>query len=152
MRLPGMCRPLLSACIAVTLGTIACTVEVETATEWDGDLRDSAGIVIVENHGEPIWREEERWTLREILRIGAVTGEPAYQFGDISGLGVLSDGRLVVADALAQNLKFFAPDGAHITTVGEPGSGPGEYGNWLHVMVGPGDTVVVWDWTNMRAN
>ncbi len=125
---------------------------MESAAKWDGTVRDSAGIVIVENYGEPLWREEDRWTLKEVLRIGTVTGEPEYQFGNITGLGVLSDGRLVVADAMAQNLSYFSPDGVHLRTVGQPGSGPGDFGGWLHVVVGPGDTLVVYDWTNMRAN
>jgi hypothetical protein len=137
--------PVLVAFLAVG----GCSDSRSTA-RWDGSVRDSASVLIVENHGKPLWREEDRWTLNEVLRIGAVSGEPEYQFGNITGLGVLSDGCLVVADAMAQHLKFFSPEGVHIRTVGEPGSGPGQYGDWLHVMVSPGDTLVVYDWTNMR--
>jgi hypothetical protein len=53
---------------------------------------------------------------------------------------------------MAHSLRLFSSDGVHIRTVGRPGSGPGEFGEWLHVLVGPGDTVVVYDWVNIRVN
>ena len=151
MRASRAPTPAVLFVLVAFVGVSACS-KVESTAKWDGAVRDSAGVIVVENYGEPLWRPEDRWSLREVMRIGTVSGEPEYQFGNISGLGVLSDGRVVVADALAQNLRFYSPDGVHIRTVGEAGSGPGEYGNWIHVMVGPGDTLVVWDWTNMRAN
>ncbi|MCK5482552.1 MAG: hypothetical protein KAJ13_02575, partial [Gemmatimonadetes bacterium] len=120
--------------------------------EWDGTVRDSAGVQIVQNFGTPLWTQENRWTVSEVLRIGTVEGEPEYQFGAVWGLTVLSDGTIVVADAMAHNLRFFSPDGVHLRTVGKSGSGPREFGGMMHLVVGPGDTLVVSDWANMQAH
>jgi len=124
---------------------------MESAAEWDGTVRDSAGVTIVENFGTPLWTEEERWTLVEELRIGVVEGQPEYQFGQLSGFSPLSDGRIVVADAMAQRVRFYSPEGEHLKTVGTSGSGPKDFGEgWLSIIVVPGDTILVRDTRNER--
>jgi hypothetical protein len=121
----------------------------DEAVGWDGSVSDSAGIQIVENFGTPLWREGEAWEFTEILRIGTVEGEPEYEFGRITGMAVLSDRRVVVADAMAHNLRFFSADGVYQQTVGSQGQGPGEFGDgFLGILQGPGDTMVVRDPTN----
>jgi hypothetical protein len=121
--------------------------------EWNGLVQDSAGIDIVLNQGRPVWGEEDPWVLSEVLSIGVADGEPEYMFGRIDDIGVLSDGTIVVADGIAQHLRFFHPDGRWQRTVGQPGEGPGEFG-WrgLAVVVGPGDTLLVVDQHNQRGN
>jgi len=137
--------------LVAILGVSACS-EVESAAEWHGSLRDSAGVVIVDNLGEPYWREEDRWTLTEVLRIGSVSGDPETQFGNISGLVVQSDGTVVLSDRMGQHLKFFGPDGSYLRTVGVAGSGPREFGPGLVVGRATGDTLFVMDWSNMQAH
>jgi hypothetical protein len=136
---------LAAAGAVVVLAVLACRGDVGSATVWDGAVRDSAGIQIVENIGAPMWREDETWELTEVLRIGAVEGAPEYEFGRISGIAVLSDRRIVVADAMAHELRFFSPEGVHELTVGRQGQGPGEFGDGLlYPSVGPGDTLLVY--------
>jgi hypothetical protein len=127
----------------------ACGGETDRTASWDGVARDSAGIEVVENFGTPLWREGESWEFTEVLRIGTVEGEPEYEFGRITGMAVLSDRRVVVADAMAHNLRFFSADGTYQQTVGTQGHGPGEFGDgFLGVLQGPGDTMVVRDPAN----
>lgn len=143
----------ICVCIAVSISAAGCALESKSAARWQGIVRDSAGILLVDNNDVPLWREEDRWTLSEVLRIGTLEGEPEYQFGNISGFAPLSDGRIAITDDMAQNLRFFSPGGVHLRTVGRAGSGPAEFGpNRLSVMVGPGDTLLVMDWGNMRTH
>jgi hypothetical protein len=108
-----MCAPRVStivivSALAAAVGSSACA-EVESAAEWHGSVRDSSGVDIVVNLGAPLWREEDRWTLTEVLRIGSVSGDPQTQFGDITGIAVQSDGTIVVSDRMGQH--WLAPDG-----------------------------------------
>jgi hypothetical protein len=94
----------------------------------------------------PLWTEGPGWEFTEVVRIGALDGPPEYQFGNIAGIQVLSDGRIVIVDAMNYNVRFFAPDGAHLRTVLRKGEGPGELGGGGHALFrGPGDTLLVGD-------
>jgi hypothetical protein len=143
-----------TACgVTCALTVVGCGGETGSATVWDGTVRDSAGIEIVENYGTPAWGEGEGWTFTEVLRIGVVEGAPEYEFGRITGIVVLSDRRIVVADAMAHQLRYFSPEGVYEQTVGRPGQGPGEFGRGrLLPFVGPGDTLVVLDYGNQQAH
>jgi len=138
--------------IAVLAGTVGCSIDSQPDAEWDGVVSDSAGVQIVQNFGAPLWTEENRWTVSEVLKIGTVEGEPEYQFGDISGIGALSDGRIAVSDNIALHIRFFSPEGVYERTVGRQGSGPGEYAGELTVFVSSGDTLLVLDRFAQRAN
>jgi hypothetical protein len=145
---PGA-APLAACGITCAVAVLACGDSSISAAAWDGAVRDSAGIQVVENFGAPLWREGERWEFTEVLRIGAVEGEPEYEFGRITGMAVLSDRRVVIADAMSHNLRFFSADGIYEQTVGTQGQGPGEFGDgFLGILQGPGDTMVVRDPTN----
>jgi hypothetical protein len=135
-------------CAVVVLG---CGESSMSAAVWDGVVRDSAGIEVVENFGTPLWREGERWQFTEILRIGTVEGEPEYEFGRITGMTVLADRRVAVADAMSHNLRFYSADGVYEQTVGTQGQGPGEFGDGpLGLLHGPGDTLLVQDVRNAQ--
>ena len=136
---------------AAALVSVGCA-EMESAAKWDGTVRDSAGMVIVENFGEPLWTDETRWSLTEVLKIGTVSGDPDYMFGSISNFAVLSDGTIVVADQMGQHLKFFTSEGVHLRTVGRAGSGPKEFGRGILVARAFGDTLLVVDGRNMQAH
>jgi len=131
----------------------ACTGGDGAVAGWDGAERDSAGIVVVENYGTPLWGDADLWTFEEVVRIGTADGDPDYQFGSISALAVLSDRRVVVADQLGHHLRFFSADGNYEMTVGKAGEGPGEFGSgFLGLMVARGDTLVVVDGRNAQAH
>lgn len=144
----------LSPTLVLATGMICanCTGRTADAGAWDGVERDSAGIHVVENLGGPTWADGAGWTMSEIVRIGSVGGDSDYVFGAISGLAVLSDGRIVVGDGAARELRFFSPNGVHQRTVGRRGSGPGEYNELSGVLVTPGDTLLVPDRRNLRMN
>jgi hypothetical protein len=119
---------------------------------WDGAVRDSAGVQIVENLGTPLWNEGEGWEFARQLRIGVAEGDSTQMFGEPSAGAVLADGRVVVADALYHNVRFFSPEGSHLYTVGKEGAGPGEFGGTIDLLVGPGDTILAVDTYNRRVN
>ena len=144
----------LSPTLVLATGMICanCTGRAADGGAGDGVERDSAGIHGVENLGGPTWADGAGWTMSEIVRIGSVGGDSDYVFGAISGLAVLSDGRIVVGDGAARELRFFSPNGVHQRTVGRRGSGPGEYNELSGVLVTPGDTLLVPDRRNPRMN
>jgi hypothetical protein len=122
-------------------------------SRWMGTVRDSAGVQIVENTLESIWSVSDQWTLEEELRIGAIEGDPDYQFGAIGLIAVDSHDRMFVMDAMAQHVKVFSSDGRYEQTIGGPGSGPGEIGQAaVALYIGPGDTLIVPDLGNQRIN
>lgn len=120
---------------------------------WMGTVRDSAGVTIVENTLESIWTVSNQWTLEEELRIGAIEGDPDYQFGAIGFIAVDSRNRMFVMDAQAQHVRVFSADGRYEQTIGRPGAGPGELGQAaISLYMGPGDTLLVPDLGNQRIN
>ena len=130
----------------------ACQSSGAAPQGWQGTTRDSAGVTIVENRDSPLWGTGDEWTFTRVTRIGVVDGDPRYQFGGLSGLVVLSDGRIVVADGLSHNLRFFSPDGAYLFEIGSEGSGPREFAGFVELYLGPGDTILAVDRRTRRAS
>lgn len=127
--------------------------------EWTGTITDSAGVTIVSNPGTGAWGREEAWTLEEELRIGAMEGEPDYQFGEVGGIAVDSEGRIYVLDRQAQRIQMYSPEGEYERTIGGPGGGPGELGQMMAsggggggIYMGAGDTLLALDMANQRVN
>jgi hypothetical protein len=79
---------------------------------------------------------EPRWVLEEGLRIGSVDGDGPASFGQIKGLVVDDDERIIVLDAQAQEIRVFGPDGGYLRTLGRRGEGPGELRNANGLMLG----------------
>ena len=121
-------------------------------SRWAGTITDSAGVAIVSNPDVGMWAEADGWTVEEELRIGAVEADREYQFGDIVGITVDSHGRIFILDGQAQHIKVFSPDGEYEQTIGGPGGGPGELQGADFLLMGPGDTLVVYDTPNQRVN
>jgi len=124
-----------------------------TAGEWGGTISDSAGVAMVANDGIGAWSSAETWSFSEALRIGSAAGETEYQFGQIGGIGIASDGRIIVLDQQGQDLRVYGADGTYEATIATAGSGPGELGMGASpVMIGPGDTIAVADMGNQRVS
>jgi hypothetical protein len=128
----------------------ACDAGADDA-RWRGTVVDSAGVVTVENPTDGLWPESAVWTIREELRIGAFSGDPAYQFGRVGSIAVGSDGQLVVVDRQAPSIRVFDAEGTFQHEIGQLGSGPGELQPGVaDAWVGPGDTLLVADVRNRR--
>jgi hypothetical protein len=121
--------------------------------EWAGTITDSAGVKIVSNTDRGIWTAATQWTVEEDLRVGALEGDPNYQFGQIGFITVGSDGRMFVVDGQAQQVRVFSAVGDYELSFGGPGGGPGELGpGALFVLRSAGDTILVPDMANRRIN
>jgi hypothetical protein len=133
----------------------ACGGDADGTAEWTGTVEDSAGVQLVRNSLAPLWGEADAWTLEDVMTIGEAAGDPDYQFGNIApgGIAVTGDGRIFVVDQQAQHLKVFGPDGLYQQTIGQPGSGPGEFGPGVGpILIGRADTLIVPDLGNQRVN
>jgi len=126
------------------LGTalLACSGRVET----DGAVvRDSAGITIVENFA-PAWSEEDRWRLsaQPMVTIGVEEGPEEYQLFRVRSALRLDDGRLVVANAGTNELRFYDPHGQFLFARGGDGAGPGEFRS-MGMMWALADSLFIYD-------
>lgn len=119
--------------------------------EWSGTISDSAGVVVTANPSEGLWDAGTAWTVVEDLRIGTVGGDPDYQFGQVGSIAVSSTGDIFVSDRQAREVRVFSANGTLLHTIGEPGSGPDQFGaGTLEIMVSAGDTLLVPDNGNRR--
>lgn len=90
-------------------------------------VRDSAGVVIVENTA-PLAADSIAFLVDSVpaMEIGG-SGEARTEFGRVAGALRLRDGVIVVADGGNSELRFFDSTGAWQRTVGRKGAGPGEF-------------------------
>jgi len=125
----------------------------EAGGAWEGTVRDSAGVAIVNNTATPLWGENDAWTVTEDLRIGTVAGEPEYQFGMIFSMAITGDGTIYVLDLQASEVRAFDAQGQYLRTIGGPGSGPGELSpQAAFVFDDPSGGLIVPDQGNLRVN
>ncbi len=137
----------LGAVLAAALSLAGCAREEAPAYA----LRDSAGVEIVESV-RPAWGGGEEWRVgaEALLRIGVKDGEAAYQFGRVTGCARLPGGGVVVADGMAQEVRFFTEDGTFQGAVGRPGEGPGEFAGLAGVGVSADGRVWAYDFSLRR--
>jgi hypothetical protein len=85
------------------------------------------------------------WTVESEARlsIGVQSGDERYQFSEIAAAARQSDGDIVVADA--RSVRLYGRDGVLRRTLGSGGSGPGEFQNPGQIVIGSGDSILVWD-------
>lgn len=77
--------------------------------------------------------------------IGGGEAEGPRAFGDIAGLGVLGNGRIVVADARANEIRIFERSGTLVRSVGRSGRGPGEFDRILWSLQAYQDRILATD-------
>ncbi|HET9133545.1 MAG TPA: hypothetical protein VFN90_04525 [Gemmatimonadales bacterium] len=127
-------------CVTLCILLTACADEWGPATSDFATVRDSAGIVIVQNH-------TAEWTLREGWRVSptpileipdsALLGEGRYV---IAGARLASGGIVALTDAGG---RLFGGDGAFQRPFARRGDGPGEFRYARDLIVRPGDSIVV---------
>jgi hypothetical protein len=138
------------AFLHLSLGLLlaACAGEGERATHT---VRDSAGVVIVDNSG-PQWPEGGGWRVADEPRldIGVLEGDPHYQFDRVAGALRLSDGRIVVANAGTGELRFYDAAGRFLSASGRKGGGPGEFEGMAWLRATAGDSLLTYDYQQRR--
>jgi len=130
----------LASCL-LAIPAFACAPEgPSTSTTM---VRDSSGVQIIENSGEP----SANWEIVEPhrLEIGVTMGEAAYQLSGVRSVRRLSHGTIVIADSGSRELRFFDAQGQFLRSVGGRGSGPGEYEMVTSVSRFRGDSLIVLD-------
>lgn len=150
-------RSLLPALLLVVLwlpGSTACGGEAGArATEWAGTMDTLAsGQIVVRNPSDPLWGEDEGWTVTEDLRIGALDDPGPYGFGQIIAIDVDALGRIWVLESQAKEIRVFDADGRHVRTVGRAGGGPGEFNGPAHAEFGRDGRLWVADPQNNRVS
>jgi len=68
-------------------------------------------------------------------------GDPHYEFSRVSGVSLLPDSSVVVADAGPQEIRVYDADGTYLRTFGGAGDGPGEFG-MLSAVETRGDSIL----------
>jgi hypothetical protein len=134
----------LSPAVAIlAIAVTACAQE--DGRVFGTSMRDSAGVQIVDNRGHG--GAATRWVAAAtpMLRLGAPDAPAPEQFLRVAGAIRLGNGTVVVAERSQGELRFFAPDGAHVLTTGGRGDGPAEFRLLDSMVRGPGDSILVSD-------
>jgi hypothetical protein len=143
-----------TAFVLVASAILSCRPDVEGNSRpgWSGEIRDSAGIVLVSNPATGIWTGETRWTAERDLLIGAGLPNGAeYEFGRIAAVDADANGRIYILDNQAARVGVYEPDGRYALSFGRPGRGPGEFSIEAFAVRADADgTVAVRDGINQR--
>jgi len=109
-------------------------------------VKDSAWIEIVESTG-PMWGVGEAWTIDPTpsLDLTLSGSGPKHEFFLVNDVRRLGDGRVVVVDEGADEIRAYSSDGAFLTSVGRNGEGPGEFSRPWSAQPFRADSLVVWD-------
>jgi hypothetical protein len=136
-------KPIRILPILLLLSLAACGGDAGAA---GATVRDSAGIQIVENR-DGQWDEDGGWRLSDepALQIGVADGDTLYQMDRVRAALRLGDGRIVVANAGSQQLRWYDANGRHVASAGREGGGPGEFRGLFTLRRLPGDSVLAYD-------
>ena len=127
----------------------ACDTGSDSGPALRSEVRDSAGVTIVEN-ARPATGSRLDWRVgaAPAVSIGRREGDEAYQLYGVEDATRLSDGRIVVANAGTSELRVFSADGGHLDSWGGVGEGPGEFAQFdpEAVSAWPGDSIAGASW------
>lgn len=124
----------LMALVVLVIGCDSAQGDVALTT-----VRDSAGITIVDNvfpdSAAIAW-----WSIEPapVLDIGGADVDEAYALHQVRDAKRLADGRIVVANGSASDIRFYSGDGVHLLTSGRAGDGPGEFRYPMSLALLPG--------------
>ena len=127
------------------LCVLACQQDGEAPAGPGNEVRDSAGIRIVEN-ARPADGSRLPWRIgpEPAASIGVLEGEEPYMLHWVADATKLPDGRIVVANGGTEEVRMFDGDGQHLTTLGGEGEGPREFMSLVGVGRWPGDSIAAW--------
>ena len=128
----------------------AASCATDAAPRPEANVRDSAGVEIVENSGSlPLNGGGWSIGLEPDLAIGSVEGDTTYQFFGVAGAHRTADGRIAVVNAGSREVRIYDAQGTFVRSLGRPGEGPEEFG--MPVLGGAvDDTLVVVDRAHHR--
>ncbi len=131
--------------VVSSLVALACERAPSSSPSIATQVRDSAGIVIVEN-GEPAADSRLAWLIgpEPVVSIGEVDGAEPYLLSRVQDATMLHDGRIVVVNGGTEELRVFDSDGIHQATWGGQGDGPGEFRDLQSVEPWRGDSIIAW--------
>jgi hypothetical protein len=109
------------------------------------EVRDSAGIRVVETVAEP--PAPVGWEVSDspAVRIGTAAGAAEYEIFRASSGTTLEDGTIVVVNGGTHELRYYDASGRFLRTVGGEGDGPGELRNPLRLLRVHDDSLLVVD-------
>ena len=138
--------PCLAALLALAL--TGCGDSVESSGSAEAQIRDSAGIRVVEYAGTP---SVPTLTLAEAPLYTHGTGPDDYQFASIGNAVLYPDGSAAVFDWGNREIILLSPDGAFRNVLARQGDGPGEISQYgtITLTAGGADTLLVEDDWNM---
>ncbi len=137
---------MLSGMVCTLLGGCDTSASTERDTRASSLVRDSAGVTIVESVA-PIWEPAQVWRLapKPSIDFASLGDQPEYQLFSVAGAVTLSDGTVVVANQGTSEIRYYAPDGSYLATVGGEGDGPGEFNYISTISPISGDSILVSD-------
>ncbi len=141
-----MVRFRLNILAVLALALAACSDGSEPTQALRSEVRDSAGVRIVENQA-PMPDSRLTWEIstEPTLSIGTLDGEEAYQLFQVRTATRIADGRVLVANGGTSEIHVFDASGTHLDTWGREGEGPGEFTRLSSVGPWPGDSLMAWD-------
>ncbi|MEN8143921.1 MAG: hypothetical protein ABFS14_03125 [Gemmatimonadota bacterium] len=106
---------------------------------------DSAGIWIVTS-STPVWTEGTAWRLgpEPTLTLPSVDSRGNRHFFNVSAAHRYPDGRLMVSDIRAKQLRFYSPKGKFLGAGDRP-AGRGRFATIAGFVLGPADSLAVFD-------
>ena len=142
----------IASLATLTLAVLLATLVTGTACTGraGASVRDSSGVVIVENPGFPPLGDAG-WSiaLEPELVIGTVEGDSSYQLFRVAGAHRTADGGIAVVNAGSWQVRIYDARGSFLRSFGSRGGGPEEFG--MPVLAGAvSDTLVVVDRSQHR--
>ena len=115
--------------VALALVTVGCEASPDAGVAGGAQTEDSAGVVIVRN-ARPTSDSRLEWQVgsEPVVSIGAIEGREDFQLHRVDDGLKLADGRIVVANGGSHQLFVFDEDGSYLTSWGQRGEGPGDFG------------------------
>ncbi len=140
----------LTAGLAVAAVGTGCSYG-EAPEEIRVSVRDSAGIRVVENTGDPSG-DGGGWAVaaEPVLSIGTFQGDSLYQLFRVRGACRLATGGIALVNEGSGEIRIYGPDGSFLRSHGGKGEGPGEFQRPALAGHLPGDTLVVVDFQLRR--
>ncbi len=140
-RLPSR-RSALSACALLVASGFA---PISVPAAMAQTVRDSAGIQILSS-AAPAWTTGREWRLAPMpqFRTELASGlQGGRVWSRITGVVLLSDGRILVGNGKTYEIEVFDSTGKRLSAFGRQGQGPGEFQELHNICRMRGDTVLV---------